>query len=89
MFEWDDANADHIARHGVQPEEAEEAVLDSRRVARQAYTVADERRSAILGAAQGGRLLFVVFVRRGGRIRVVSARDANALEKRVYRKRRK
>jgi len=51
--------------------------------------VAGEKRSAVVGAARGGRLLFVVFVRRGELIRVVSARDAVASEKRAYRRRRK
>ena len=78
---------DHIARHGVQPDEAEEAVLDPRRVARHAYSVAVERRRAVVGAAQDGRLLFVVFVQRGDLIRIVSARDAFDIEKRVYRRR--
>ena len=27
-FDWDDANTKHIERHGVDPEEAEDAVLD-------------------------------------------------------------
>jgi len=26
-FEWDKANREHVARHGVTPEEAEEAIL--------------------------------------------------------------
>ena len=48
-----------------------------------------EKRSAVVGAAGGGRLLFVVFVRRGELIRVISARDAVESEKRAYRRRRK
>jgi uncharacterized protein len=51
--------------------------------------VAGEKRSAVVGATGGGRLLFVVFVRRGDLIRVVSARDAAQSEKRAYRRRRK
>jgi uncharacterized DUF497 family protein len=51
--------------------------------------VAGEKRSAVVGAAGSGRLLFVVFVRRGDLIRVVSARDAVESEKRAYRRRRK
>jgi uncharacterized DUF497 family protein len=76
-------------RHGVEPEEAEDALLDPRRVVRGAYNVAGEKRSAVVGAAGSGRLLFVVFVRRGDLIRVVSARDAVESEKRAYRRRRK
>ena len=63
--------------------------VDPRRVVRDAYNVAGEKRSAVVGAAGGGRLLFVVFVRRGELIRVISARDAVESEKRAYRRRRK
>ena len=31
-FDWDDGNIDHIAEHGVTPEEAEQALVDRRRV---------------------------------------------------------
>jgi hypothetical protein len=31
-FDWDEANTAHIARHGVRPEEAEEALTDPRRL---------------------------------------------------------
>ena len=36
-FEWDEANEEHIARHGVTPEEAEEALTDPRRIGAPAY----------------------------------------------------
>jgi hypothetical protein len=39
MFDWDDANIRHIAAHGVEPEEAEEALTDPRRVPGTAYNV--------------------------------------------------
>jgi len=32
MCDWDDANVEHIARHGITPEEAEEVLLDRRRI---------------------------------------------------------
>lgn len=32
MFDWDEGNIEHIARHGVEAREAEEAVLDPGRV---------------------------------------------------------
>jgi uncharacterized DUF497 family protein len=52
-----------------------------------AYNVGRERRWALLGATEEGRRLYVVYTRRRGRIRVVSARDATPREKRRYRKR--
>ena len=86
MFEWDDANVDHIARHRITPEEAEEALLDRRRVGSSAYNVPGERRSAVIGATDGGRILSVVYTRRHGVFRVVTAIDANRSERRRYRR---
>lgn len=87
LFDWDDANLEHIAEHDVEPEEAEEAVLDPKRVSRTAYAREGERRYAVLGVTEDGRRLFVVFTRRGLAIRVISARDATDAEKRIYRTR--
>lgn len=88
MFDWDDANIDHIAVHQIGPNEAEEAVLDPERVSRTASAVGGERRYAVVGATEAGRRIFVVFIRRSSAIRVVSARDASENEKRNYRIRR-
>lgn len=85
-FEWDDANEDHIAVHGVTPEEAEEALADSRRAPAQAYSVPGEQRRAVLGRTIDQRLLFVVYVRRARALRVVTARDATESERRQYRR---
>jgi hypothetical protein len=87
MFDWDDENANHIAEHGVTPEEAEEAVTDPRRARAPAYRTATEQRLAYLGASTAGRVLYVVLTRRAGRLRVVTARDADRQEKRRYRER--
>jgi uncharacterized DUF497 family protein len=80
-LEWDDANLEHIALHGIQPEEVEEAFADSRRKSADAYSVPGERRAAILGRTDDGRLLYVVFTRRSGHIRTVTARDATDRER--------
>jgi uncharacterized protein len=89
VFDWDDANIDHIAEHGVEPEEAEEALGDPRRVPREAYNVAGERRRAVLGTTLNERVLFVVYTLRGRLTRVVTARDADESERRQYRRRRR
>lgn len=86
-FDWDDENIAHIAQHGVQPWEAEEALLDPGRTRTPAYRVGRETRRAALGATDVGRILFVVYTRRRGRVRVVTARDAGDREKRRYRRR--
>jgi uncharacterized DUF497 family protein len=86
-FDWDEANTAHIARHGVRPEEAEEALTDPRRLVLRIRSQAGEERWAALGTTEAGRILFVVFTRRRGRVRVITARDATPEEKRRYRKR--
>jgi hypothetical protein len=85
-FEWDEGNAEHIAEHGVTPEEAEEALQDQRRVGVGAYNAEGERRSAVVGATDDGRVLFVVYTWRRGNIRVVTARDADQAQRRRYRR---
>ncbi|MBI4492711.1 MAG: BrnT family toxin [Chloroflexi bacterium] len=89
MFDWDEGNLRHVAEHGVSPEEAQEALLDPRRVPAPAYRVCGEHRRAVLGATLAGRVLFVVFTHRTGQRRVVTARDATARERGRYRRRRK
>ena len=66
--------------------EAEDAMRDLKRLGVPAYNVHGERRWALLGATEAGRILFVVFTRRRGKIRVVMAREAEGPEKRRYRR---
>jgi uncharacterized DUF497 family protein len=68
------------------PDEAEEVFDDRRRQGFPVYQVDQERRFGILGATQDGRILALVFVRRGDRIRIFSARDATPVERRRYRR---
>jgi uncharacterized DUF497 family protein len=86
-LDWDDGNRDHVLENGVEPSEAEEALLDPDRIGVSAYNVREETRWAALGRAEGGRMLFVVFTRRDSKVRVVTARDAKRREKRRYRRR--
>ena len=88
MFDWDEHNSDHLRERGIEPEEAEEAILDPDRIGAAAYNAGQERRWALLGATEAaGRILFVVYTRGRGRIRVITAREATVREKRRYRKR--
>ena len=43
-FEWDDANLDHIALHGVEPEECEDAFINPGRQPFNTYSTANETR---------------------------------------------
>lgn len=47
--------------------------------------VSQEERLSALGVTNEGRFLFVVFTIRSGKIRVVSARDMNKKERKIYR----
>ena len=83
-FDWDEANVAHLDRKRVEPEEAEEALLDPDRVPAPFYNTATERRRAVFGATETGRVLFIVFTHRQGKIRVVTARDAEPDERQTY-----
>jgi uncharacterized protein len=81
-FDWDDANTHkNWERHGVSPEEAEEAFfrepLMVRRDLRHSKT---EKRYYALGDTAAGRRLFIAFTIRRKLIRVISARDMNRNE---------
>lgn len=83
-FEWGEAIVTHIVRHGVNPEEVEEAC------ANRPY-VLKGRGGRYLAYSQtsDGRYLFVVLRYRGrGLIRVVTARDMTDAEKSFCQKRR-
>ena len=88
LFDWDAANVLHLGRHGVSPEEVEEALLDPRRTGAGAYGRDGERRSAYIGSTEKERVLFVVTTARRRRLRVVTARDATDRERRWHRQRR-
>ncbi len=84
-FDWDSANVEHIARHGVTPEEAEQVVqnnpLDAPAVLRNGET-----RTVHLGQTDAGRVLVVVFTERNSLYRVVTARPAKRKERAFYEK---
>ncbi|CAN5880709.1 BrnT family toxin [soil metagenome] len=86
MFDWDDANIDHIARHGLEPKDVEEALLDSESVPMPAYNYGSEKRRGLVGATNGGRILSVVYTERSGKTRPITAREASKSEKRRYRR---
>jgi uncharacterized DUF497 family protein len=84
-FDWDQNNVEHLRY--VTPEEVEEAVLDPDRISAHAYNMGTEERWALLGATEEGAILFVVYTVREGKVRVITARDAESNERRRYRRR--
>ena len=85
-FEWDDGNRAEITDHGVTEAECAAAFADPNRVARRAATDRGEPRAGIIGATEAGRLIVVIFTRRGARVRVVTAWPARrGPDARAYR----
>lgn len=85
-FQWDEGNADkNWHRHEVSQGECEQVFFG-----RPLVVAPDEDHSSrearyyLLGQTVEGRLLFVVFTRRGDKVRVISARDMSRRERRVY-----
>jgi uncharacterized DUF497 family protein len=81
-FEWDDGNIDRIAKHEFTQEEVEEVFAGEHKIRR-----TREGRYIALGETLDGRLAFVVFRRlRGGVVRVITARNMEANERRLFRR---
>jgi uncharacterized DUF497 family protein len=85
-FEWDKGNFDkNLLLHGVSAPECEETFFNNPLSTRR-----DEKHSKMetrfycLGHTDTGRLLFISFAVRGRNIRVISARDMNKFEERIY-----
>jgi uncharacterized DUF497 family protein len=82
-FDWDDANTGHIARHDVTTGEAEQ-IVTGQHGGRRFQTRSGEVRRSIIGQTPTGRVLRVVYILRGGRVRVVTAHMAKAKERRQF-----
>jgi uncharacterized DUF497 family protein len=84
-FDWDDDNEDHVARHGIDPSEAEEAI--------RRFHLEEKGRGGLRlawGTTAFGRYVLVVFSRKGsGILRVITARDMSPGEKKSFRRRTK
>jgi uncharacterized protein len=87
--EWDDNNIEHIARHGVEPEEIEEIVYEDCHpswIVRARRRGIREARWAVFGQTCGGRyLVAVIALYRNSRVwRVVTARNMERRTRRRY-----
>ncbi len=83
-FRWNDWNMEHVAHHGVEPEEAEEVVLG----AEPPYPrYRGDGKWLVWGRGDGDRLLQVVFVYDpDGAAFVIHARPLTAAETRRFRR---
>jgi hypothetical protein len=84
-LDWDDNNIEHIARHGVTPQEVEDVCFGFHIYI---YIRESDRRYVISGQSAGGRYLNVVIERVGkGVFRPITAFEMSDNYKRRYRKR--
>ena len=85
-FEWDTHNSDKIkTKHGVTPVECEQVFFNAPVIVGDDVMHSEtENRLYLLGQTDSGRPLFLVFTVRKDKLRVISARDMNKKERRVY-----
>jgi uncharacterized DUF497 family protein len=87
MFDWDRNNRRKIRAHRIKLEEAEQALLNDPILIYE-QDVEGEDRFVYYGATNAGRLLAIVVTEFGDSIRVVTAYDLDAGQKRDYLQRR-
>jgi uncharacterized protein len=85
-IQWTEDSVEHIARHGVTPEETEEACFNE--YDSPFIRSGKQNLHYVFGKTYSGRLLFVVvkFIKHG-EVRIITARDMNEWEKRYFAKR--
>lgn len=85
-FEWDKGNQDkNFLSHKVTDEECEEIFFDfKKRILKDILHSIRENRFILIGQTKNQRVLFVIFTLRKDKIRVISARDLNKKERKLY-----
>ena len=82
-FRWNDWNLDHIAKHGVSPEEAEGVCRNARRP----FPLRrEDEKWLVCGRGSGGRFLQVIYLHDDdGTIYIIHSRPLTDREKQRYR----
>jgi len=88
-FEWDEGNYEkNRIKHQVTTQDAEETFADENKIVFLNIKHLDkEERFFLIGNTYTHRLLAIAYTRRGDKARVISARDANKKEVRIYEER--
>ena len=86
LFDWDEANIGHIAKHDVKPEEAEQVILNDPFDFGFDPDANGEQRWSYLGETDQARILMVVITLRGEKIRVVTSFEAERRDRVAYLK---
>ncbi len=81
---WDRINLRKVIAHRVEPEEVEEAFLDTKAYIRRTRGSSATRRYLMIARTESGRYLRVIFERLPEGVRVVTAFDATDTDYRLY-----
>jgi len=86
MYEWDDSkNQLNLKKHGLDFSLAIEVFSDSNAVVQDNRVIDGEAREQIIGKLDNEIvILFVVYTKRGKKIRIISARKASKKERSIY-----
>jgi len=85
IFEWDEGNIDKNLKHDVKDKEAEEVFNNKPlKIFKDTKHSEKEQRFVAYGVTNLDRKLTVVFTLRQQKIRLISIRDQNKKERRVY-----
>ncbi|OIP87194.1 hypothetical protein CO009_02800 [Candidatus Shapirobacteria bacterium CG_4_8_14_3_um_filter_35_11] len=87
-FQWDEGNQNkNWQKHQVSKTESEEIFFDNYKIVINDFLHSDkEKRWILFGKTKQKRILYTVFTIRKKIIRIISARDANKKEKKLYEK---
>ncbi len=86
-FRWNDWNVEHLAEHGVSPEEAESVIRAARPPSRRKI---EDEKWMVWGQGRGGRFLQVIFILdEDETIYVIHARPLTEKERRRLRRKRR
>lgn len=87
-FIWDKGNKDkNRIKHQIADRECEEIFFDeNKKIYKDELHSAKEERFILLGKTKKDRLIYTVFTIRNKKIRIISARDINRKERKLYEK---
>jgi uncharacterized DUF497 family protein len=83
LFDWDQANISHLARHDVSPQQAEQCYRNDPLITEEQLVNGEERYLA-LGETEEGRRLAFVFTLRRHRVRFITAYPMTAEQQEIY-----
>lgn len=87
-FQWDNGNKDkNWIKHKITNEECEEVFFDqNKKIFKDILHSVKEKRYILIGITKFKKLLLIVFTIRKNKIRIISARNLNKKEKKLYEK---